>query len=72
MTHWTHLMTAAEIEERHALTARIDPAYAEREQQFYSSRTVPQLDVIAAQAWRADELDYYQLARSYAALKREG
>ena len=68
MSQWTHIMTATEINAFHALTASLDPRFAKGEREFYASRTKPQLETLAAQAWWGNEPTPYQLARSYAAL----
>lgn len=70
MSAWTHIMDAAEIAEFHALTAKLDCGFARREREFYETRTADQCDVLAHQAWLCNESGSYQLARSYAAMKR--
>ncbi len=67
--NWNQILTAAEIEVYHALTAQIDPGFARKECEWYASRTLNQLSVAASQAWRANERTGYVLARSYAALR---
>lgn len=64
---WVHLLTAEELEARHALTARLDPGFAKREREFWETRTAAQLRVLEHQALRCADADQYQRARSYAA-----
>lgn len=68
MNQWHTLLTRAELEARHALTASLDPRFAAGERAFYESRSKAQLACLAAGAWDANEPTAYQLARSYAAL----
>lgn len=70
MSPWSHILTAAEIDERFAKTASLDPRFARNQRAFYEGRTVAQLDGMAGGAWFANDSDTYQLARSFAALKR--
>ena len=67
-SQWSHILTPAELEAHHALTASIDPRFAAGERAFYEGRTANQLRVLAAQAWDCCEPTGYQMARSYAAL----
>lgn len=69
MSQWSHVLSQAEINAYHALTASLDPAYASGERAWYESRTVNQLKVAAAQAWDANIPTAYQLAKSYLVLK---
>jgi hypothetical protein len=69
MSPWIYILSAAELKAHYALTAKLDPRFAKQEREFYEGRTVPQLHVIKAGAWNANELTSYQLARSYLALK---
>lgn len=69
--YWTHIMPSQEIAAYHGLTARIDPAFATRERLFFEALTAAQCDSLAAGYWLTNESDRYQLARSYAAIKRE-
>lgn len=64
---WNKILTAAELEAHHALTASIDPAFARKERAFYASRTPAQLEGLAAGAWYANEPTGYMLAKSYLA-----
>lgn len=68
MSQWTHILNREEIAARHALTARLDPAFAARERAFYETRTKAQLETLASQAWDCNSPTGYQMARSYAAL----
>jgi hypothetical protein len=70
MNRWTILLTASGIAEYHAHTATVDPSFARAQREFYESRTASECDVLAHQAWLCNEADLYQLARSYAAVKR--
>ena len=65
---WNTILTAAELDAHYALTASLDPRFAKSERDFYESRTINQLRVLAAQAWDCNEPTGYQLARSYLAL----
>ncbi len=67
--HWAAILTAAEIDAHHALTAQLDRSFAARQREFYASRTPGQLASLAHQAWMCNEGEQYQLARSYAALR---
>ena len=67
-SQWSDILSSAELEAHYTLTASLDPRFAKEERAFYESRTVNQLEVLAAQAWNCNEATAYQLARSYAAL----
>lgn len=69
MNHWSHILTAVELEAHYALTASIDPAFAAKEQAFYESRTYDQLKALAAQAFDSNQATAYQLAKTYASFK---
>ena len=68
MNHWNTIQTAAEIEARFADIAKLDMNFAAKERAFYSTRTLAQLRVLAAQAWDCNSSESYMLARSFAAL----
>lgn len=70
MSRWTILLTADGITEYHAHTATVDASFARRQREFYEGRTAEDCDALAYQSWLCNEADGYQLARSYAALKR--
>lgn len=65
LTHWTPA-TPEQISAHHALTESIDPAFAQREREFYASRSVGVLNAMAADAWRNNEGDRWALAMGYA------
>ena len=65
---WSTILTAAEIADFHARTAKLDPAFAERERLFYESRTADQLTTLAHQAWFSNDSTQYMLAKSYLAI----
>lgn len=65
---WAHILSPAEIDAHHALTASIDPRFAATDRAFYESRTGAQLANLAAGAWNCNDPTGYQVARSYAAL----
>ena len=65
---WNAILTAAELDAHYALTASLDPRFAQAERGWYESRTINQLRVLAAQAWDCNEPTCYQMARSYLAL----
>ncbi len=69
MSQWSHILSASELDSFHALTASLDPAFADSERAFYLSRTKAQLGSLAAGAWYANEPTGYQLARSYLAMQ---
>lgn len=69
MSQWSHILTAAELDEQFALTASLDPSFARQQREWYETRTIAQLKGAAAGAWTANEPDGYQLARSFIALK---
>lgn len=66
-SQWLKVLSPAEIDAYHALTATLDPAFAKREKEFYLSQTSDRLRVLAAQSWNANDSTGYQMARSYAA-----
>ena len=68
MSGWVRVLSAEEITAHHALTATLDPAFARAQREFYESRTVSELSVLAHQAWNCNSPDSYQLAISYRAL----
>jgi hypothetical protein len=67
---WTDILTPEQISDYHALTADLDPSFARKQREFYESRSAAQCDSLAHQSWLCNESDAYQLARSYAAMKR--
>lgn len=70
MSQWSVVLSGAQLDALHALTASLDPRFAAGERAFYLSRTPAQLRTLAVQAWDANEPTTYQLARSYAATAR--
>jgi hypothetical protein len=68
MNPWTNILTAEQIEASHAATAKLDPAFARRDRDFYRARTANELRSLAAQAWNCCNADSYQMARSYLAI----
>lgn len=68
MNKWTDLLTADQLYLFHADVAKLDPNFARKQRDFYESRTAPQLDALASQAWLCNEGESYQLAKSYRAL----
>lgn len=66
---WTEVLSPAELAARTAFTATLDPAFAARDKAFYDSRTAAQLRSLVAQAWKTNQADSYQVARSYLELK---
>ncbi len=64
---WSAVLTSAELESFHALTASLDPGYARRQMEFYEAQTARQLSALRSQAWYANDGDGYQLAGSYLA-----
>lgn len=62
---WINPLTAEQLEAQHALAARLDPAFAKADREFWESRTEPQLRVLKAQAWDANDADGYQRANTY-------
>ena len=69
MSQWSHILTAAELDEQFALTARLDPSFARQQREWYEARTVQELRSHMNGAWNANDSDGYQLARSFIALK---
>lgn len=69
MSQWVEILTAAQIEARFQMTAKLDPRFARDQKHFYETRTLAQLDAHAHQSWLCNEADSYQLARSFRALK---
>lgn len=67
MSPWTHILTADEIDTRHARTAKLDARFARADREFYESRTAAQLSVLAYGAWMSNNSDTYQVALSYMA-----
>lgn len=65
---WNTILTAAELDARYAFTASLDPRFAKGERDFYESRTINQLRVLAAQAWNCNDPTGYQMAQSYLTL----
>lgn len=70
-SRWTTILGADELAAHYALTASLDPAFARQSRDFYESRTEAQLEAMAAGAWIANDVDGWQLARSWRA-KRFG
>jgi hypothetical protein len=68
MSQWTDILTAREMAESRALTARLDPAFATAQHAFYTTRSASELRALAQQAWLTNDPTQYQVARSYLAL----
>ena len=64
---WT-AYTAEQIGDYHRRTERLDPAFAQREREYYSTRTVAQLEDLARQAWLCNQDCRHALAMGYLAL----
>ena len=69
MSQWSHILTAAELDARFALTAKLDPRFAREQRAWYETRTVQQLRSEMNGSWNANDSDGYQLARSFIAMK---
>lgn len=69
MSHWTQILTKQEIEAYHTMTAKLDPAFARQEREWFERQTKAKLETEASYAWQGNQGHAYQLARSYAALK---
>lgn len=67
-SRWTHVLTPEQLAARHALTASLDPAFAERERRWYEARTESELRCLMYWAMNTAEDGAYQLARTYLAL----
>lgn len=67
-SHWTDILSLADLDAHYALTASLDPRFAKAQRAFYENRTLEQLNALVAQAWRCNEPTSYQLARSHAAI----
>ena len=65
---WTHVLTPEQLAARHALTASLDAAFAERERRWYEARTESELRCLMHWAVNTAEDGAYQLARTYLAL----
>jgi hypothetical protein len=66
---WSHVLSSAELDTHYALTASLDPSFAQKQRQFYESRSKAELSALMHQAWLCNEPTSYQLARSHAAHK---
>jgi len=66
-SQWNTILDQAGLDAHYALTAQLDPAFAQREREFYNTRTVNQLRVLKDQAWLCNEPTGYQMAASYLA-----
>jgi hypothetical protein len=76
MTHkhlspWVDILSRAELEAYHRLTASLDPGFAERERAWWEGRTAGELRSTRGGAWYANDTHGYQMARSYLALLGE-
>ena len=67
-TQWNSLLSSEELTAHYRLTESLDPAFARAQREFYESRTVSQLEVLAHQAWLCCDADGYQMAQTYSAL----
>ena len=65
---WTHVLTPEQLAARHALTASLDPAFAERERRWYGARAESELRCLMYWAMNTAEDGAYQLGRTYLAL----
>ena len=66
---WNTLLTAEQIETKFASTAKLDPAYAKEQREFYQTRSPKELRALALQCWLCNDAEYYQLTMSYEAIK---
>ena len=69
MSQWTTILTAGELEARHASIAKLDARFADSSRKFWESRTASQLEVLVHQSWLCNDAEAYQIARSLLALK---
>lgn len=65
---WVDILTSAQLDAQYALTASIDPSFAERDRKWWESRTAQQLKQEMHYAWNCATGDSYQRARSYLSL----
>lgn len=68
-SHWSHLLTRAEIDAQRATAAALDPAYARRDAEWWDSRTDAQLRAARVGAWDCNEGGTFQMASSLLALR---
>jgi hypothetical protein len=66
---WIDVLSAEQIAAFHAVTGIVDTRFMISEQQFYETRSLPQLRSLVCGAWSANDPTGYQLARSYLALR---
>lgn len=67
MSQWSEILSAEQLAERTALTAKLDPTFARRQHEFYSTQPANRLRSLQAGAFTANDAEGYQLARSYLA-----
>ncbi len=68
---WVDVLSADQIGAYHAMTGIIDTRFMISEQQYYETRSIPQLRALVCGAWTANDPTGYQLSRSYLALKEQ-
>jgi hypothetical protein len=68
MNHWSKILSPAEIEAHHALTASIDLDFATGDRKWWQSRTANELRAEMNGSWNCNCGTTYQLARSYLAI----
>lgn len=70
MSRWTEILTADQIDAQFAQTAALDPRFAREQRKFYETRTAIECGALAHQAWLCCDADAFQIASSFAALKK--
>jgi hypothetical protein len=62
------ILSPADIAAQHALTMRLDPAFARTSLAWWQGRTESQLRSLRSGAWFANDGETFQLASSYLAI----
>lgn len=70
-SNWTGPYTIDRANELHALTRRVDPAFARQSEEWWQSRTRGQLLAERANRWNCNDGDGYMLANCYLTLHPE-
>lgn len=68
---WTEILSYEQITAQFAKMSELDPGFARKSIDFWSTRTVRQLRSLKSGAWYSNQPEQFQLARSYLALSGE-
>ena len=62
---WNDILTREQLETMYSSTAQLDARFASEQRKFWETRTVNELHSLKGGAWYANDVECWQLARSY-------